>query len=326
MEFVPGDPQELADICKQYGVKRLVFKLLEKDKIYTQNRYPSSFNVTDKWLMDYFDVLRANGIEVEGWGYHYPDRVAAQGVAIEERRQKLGITTYHVNIEKEYKKLWGMSRAIKATLGELKVNGFEVLICSYRFPSYHKYVPWDAAMNHEATDGASPQVYWMGQHNPTYQLYRTFEEYKQWGKPLYPIAPTWGQNVKVGDKTVYWEPTVLDLRVFREWCEANGVERVYYWRLGWLLNKKRFDWLEAATGIYDPRPAPPIPPPDPEWEEIDLIKRVRVTATPHLNIRSKRNGADLGNLMPKSVVPITETDGDWGLVEGWIHLGYTIDD
>ena len=70
----------------------------------------------------------------------------------------------------------------------------------------------------------------------------------------------------------------------------------------------------------------PDPPPDPEWEEIDPIKRVRVTAIPHLNIRSKRDGTDLGNLMPKSVVPITKTDGDWGPVEGWIHLGYTKDE
>ncbi len=63
-------------------------------------------------------------------------------------------------------------------------------------------------------------------------------------------------------------------------------------------------------------------------EEIQVgiipIETVEILATV-LNIRSlpDENSNDLGNLLKGCVLPVTETQGDWKRIEGWIHGEYT---
>lgn len=79
-------------------------------------------------------------------------------------------------------------------------------------------------------------------------------------------------------------------------------------------------WISDNWG--DPTTPPPIDPPP--SEEIEPISHRVVTAN-WLNMRSKpeAGGLDLGTLKQDSDVSITEQVGEWGKVEGWIHLGYT---
>lgn len=310
---MPKDPMELVKICRQFGIKRLAFKVLEK--FYKYN-VPSG----DRPLIDYFDVLRSNGIVVEGWGYHYPDQPGPQGDAIEERRQKLGFSTYHVNCETEWKQPFGMPAAAKLLLSKPKVNNFEMLLCSFRFPSLHAPFPFNAFMLHETINGASPQIYWALANNPREQLAKSLIEYQAWDKPVFPIGPTFGAYFN----GIWWEPTAAALVEFREACIMSGIPRIYYYSLDWALANSRWDWLEASTGINDDEPPvdPPIPQPE-EWFTITnctwLNGRSQPTASVDNKIITIRAGQVVENL--------NESSGDWkkvglGHLVCWMHGDY----
>lgn len=312
LSAMPQDPQVLADLCKQYKIKRLAIKFLN-------GTYKFNVPLGDQALFKYLDVLWTNGIEVEGWGYHYPNWAASQGRAIQERCQKLNLKTYHVNIEREWKRPQGTATNISIMLSNIGIAELEVLICSYRYPSLHPELPWKASMQHSATDGASPQVYFALRHDPVTQLVRTYNEYKKWHKPIHPIGPTFGATFRVGDDKFWWEPTTSDLTGFRKWCEKEKLPRIYYYSLDWLLSRKRYDWLEAATGSGSQEPPPPE-----ENGEIPTAEQVRIKANV-LNIRDKpsADSEDVGNLIHGSIVPVVEQEGDWLRIDGWIYKGWT---
>jgi hypothetical protein len=312
MEQMPEEAGELAALCLQYGIQRLAIKVLD-------GTFRYNVQDGDQALQDYIDVLREAGLTVEGWGYHYPDYASVQGQAIAERCRKFELETYHVNIEKEYQRPAGMKQSIRSMLNKVPTSA-EILICSYRYPTAHPGIPWEAALTHPNTDGASPQVYWALRHDPVAQLGRCFREYEGWTQKIYPIGPTFGATFAWQGEVVYWEPTVEDLSEFRQWCEDRGIPKIYYYRLGWLLSRGRFDWLEAACG----RQAGPPPPPPPQPEEIVPIKTVAINASV-LNVRSGPGQAfdDLGNLINGSTLPVVEEKGDWLRIEGWIHGGWT---
>lgn len=302
----------LVDICKQYHITRLAIKVLEGAE---------PFNVPngDKPLMDYIAILSAAGITVEGWGYHYPDNPGGQGDAIEERREKLGFRTYHVDIEGEWKQPFGMPAKIKLLLSKPKINNFEMLICSYRFPSQHPQMPWDAAMNHETIDGASPQVYWALRHNPDEQLLQTFTEYAKWKKPVFPLGSMFGATFTVKDNNgedirVYWEATPDEIHTFVRWCRIHNVPRMYFWSMDYVLSKKRFDFLAAANWEE-----PPVIPPDPEPEpdEINPVGSFTVKSG-FRNLRNKPMGDVIGKAINGSVLPFTEKLDEWYLVNAWV--------
>lgn len=316
LRAMPSNPLDLVAICKKYGIKRLAIKVLEKNFKYNT---PNG----DKPLMEYIKVLEDNGIIVEGWGYHYPDQTGLQGDAIEERRAKLGFKTYHIDVEGEWKKPTGMPKEAEALMNKLKVNGFEVLLCSYRYPSKHSQVPFDKFMNHAAMDGASPQVYWALSHNPVEQLEACLLEYSAWGKPVRPVGSTFGASFKVNDKWLYWEASVAEVEAFRIACEKLKL-RPYYWSLDWILSKKRFDLLEAATGVNVA--VPPVEPPvEPEYFTIGNCLWVNGRKEPTSAVDNRvvvvRAGQEVDNLKLENA--------GWNFVElgrikCWIHGDYLI--
>jgi hypothetical protein len=310
LSAMPANAIDLAYICKQYGIKRLAFKLLD-------GTYRFNVPLGDEHLQRYFDTLWVQGITVEGWGYHYPDYTETQSLAIRERCKTFGIDHYHLDIEAPWKRP-GSEKSIKTLLNGLISADLEILFCSYRFPSYHQAIPFNAAMSHLATDAASPQVYFAGRHNPLDQLAQTYLEYSRWNKPIFPIGPTFGESFTVAGERFWWEPTSQDITNFRLWCVREDIRRIYWYSLDYVLKKERYDWLEAATGIKDP-PPPPEPPGPPD--EIEPLYQVLTKARPVLNVRAApRLGAtDLGNLPYASLLPITAETEDWLKIEGWIH-------
>lgn len=316
LSSMPSNPIELVRICKKFNIKRLAIKVLEKNFNYNT---PNG----DKPLMEYIDVLRNNDeykIIVEAWGYHYPTNPGPQGDAIEERRQKLGFNTYHVNCEREWKEPYGMPAAAKLLLSKPKVNNFEMLLCSYRYPSDHKEFPFDAFMLHETINGASPQVYWALSHNPTTQMQRCLAEYKEWNKPVYPLISTFGASFKSGEKWIYWEPSVKEIQNARSSVVGN---RMYCWSLDWVLNHKRYDLIEAATGV---NLGDPIPEPNPESEYITIANcswangRSEPTSIVDNRVIIVRAGQKGTNLKMHN--------GQWDLlgfgpIKAWVHGDYT---
>lgn len=229
-------------------------------------------------MMAYLTVLRQGGLMVEGWGYHYPTSPGPQGDAIEERRQKLGFGTYHVNVEVEWLQPFGMPAAIKTLLNKLKVGGFEALICSFRFPSQQPTFPWSACAYHDAVDGWSPQVYWALAHNPGEQLARCVSEYNALPGSkviyIYPVGPLFGS--KFGNPGVWWEPTLLEIMQFRQAAGAIS-SRVYWYSLDWVIGNNRQDMLAAATGIDNGITPPPTPNPIPTLVETSVNTNLRTS-------------------------------------------------
>lgn len=317
MTSMPINPIDLVLVCKKYNIKRLAIKILHAK---------SKYNVPngDKPLLDYIEVLRDNDINVEGWGYHYPNEPGPQGDAIEERRQKLKLDTYHVNCEKEWKEPYGMPAAAKLLISKPKVNNFEMLLCSYRYPSKHVPFPFDAFMLHETTDGASPQIYWALAHNPVKQLEQCLLEYKKWSKPIYPLISTFGASFKVDDKNVYWEPTVNEITLIREAILAKNINRFYCYSLDWVLSHKKYEFIEAATGFNSEIPVPDQPPlPEKEFYTITNCSwangRSESTASEDNRVLVIRAGQKGTNLK--------EVNGEWyllgfGPIQAWVYGDY----
>lgn len=315
---MPSDPMDLVAICKKYRIKRLAIKVAE---YYYNYNAPNG----DRSLIDYIDVLRDNDVYnviVEGWGYHYPDKPGPQGEKIEERRQKLGLDTYHVNCEGEWKQPWGMPAAMKTLLDKPKVNGFEILACTYRYPSKHAPFPFDAMMNHQTTDGASPQVYWALSHDPVDQIEKCLGEYSKWGKPVYPLISTFGASFNVDGKPVYWEPSIKEIEDARAYCELLNLGRMYAWSLDWTLARKRFDMIEAATGYSDDTP-PVEPPPEKDYFTVVNCKylngRSEVKIDPENILVVVKSGLQVKNLKTQN--------GQWQFVgldkiKVWMHGDY----
>lgn len=315
MRTMPTDPQKLIDIAKAFDIDGFTIKVLD---------YKNKWNVPygDKPLMEYMDALRNAGLIVEAWGYHYPEGPSSQGAAIEERRQKLGFDAYSVDMEAPWKQPYGMGAASKALHDPLKRDGFEVLMCSYRYPSYHPELPWNQTMKHQNNDGANPQVYWALRHDPVAQLERTFDEYEQWGKPIFPVGALFGASFKVGEETVWWEPTQQDIEKFRIWCETKNLSKIYYWSMDWVLAKEKWDWLKAATGVDVDKPPDP-PEPQPLELKVANCTWLNFRATAGVEAYDNRVAVNRAGM---KVTDLQQDQGPWKLVkveyEAYAHGDY----
>lgn len=266
------DPAQVVSVCNRYGVKRVLFKFLDGTVQY-------NIQGGETGRVAYVNALKDGGLIVEGWGYHYPlktvdgviiesTRPGPQGDAIQAIQEKYKLETYHLNAEVEWEQVVvGGGAMMETMLSKPKKSGFELLTCSFRFPTLHPKFPWGKCNNAESMDGWSPQIYWALTTNPVQQLERTIEEYsKISSKVIYPVGPLFGDSFG----NVYWEPRLEDIVKFREAVEARGMKRVYWWSLDWIIQNNRYDMLKAATGIDNGSQPPPPPPPieNPEWAEI----------------------------------------------------------
>ncbi len=297
----------------------------------------NSFNTSggnDKPLVAYIDALVSAGIEVGGWHYVYPDNAGPCGDRAEERREKLGLAHYLLDVEGEWRQPYGMPKAAKLLLSKLHKGNFEVALCSYRFPSFQPEVPWNAFAVHEAMDAMAPQVYWASAHNPAEQLEKSFSEYSQLTtKPFIPIGATFGasfgsntlavaaaaglvipENITIGAfekqqtplaqsihqsmASSYWEPTVEDLKTFVAWCKAKGAGDRGVKAFGFYS----LDWIiqHGRTDWIDAITGNDVTPtPDPEPEPGEIIKPLwtgQVTG----DLLNVRNQAD------PAIVPATD--------------------
>lgn len=318
-----GTANALADICDAYNIAGVTIKVL--------NSY-NKFNAKegDAPLIEYISILRNRGLIVEGWGYHYPGSPKRQGEAITERYQTLALDGYQINVEAQYK-LIGEAKSAAAfkTMADQIPPGMRVTVCTYRFPSVHREMPWKFMSDHPAVDGWTPQVYWALSDNPVEQLHQCIYEYNAIdNKPLYPVGPTFGQNFKTGkDTAVYWTPTEQELINFREACLDGGLSRIYYFRLDQVIQKNWWPMLKAATGAF--RAVDPPPDDDPPLDELEpwLVFQVRyegqnVRSEPSTRKRSRTvtmkasSGQEFGPLLE---VHIENPNEVWfQFAEGWL--------
>jgi hypothetical protein len=264
----------------------------------------------DAPLKAFIQSLQAANIEVGGWHYVYPTSPGPQGDLAEERREKLGLQHYLLDVESP----WKGSYAPQARTLCDKLHGgeFTVGLCSYRYPSMHD-IPWSAFLNHEKVDIATPQVYWLEAHNPAEQLTCSEGEYRaKTDKPYIPIGPTFG--------VAGWEPTVDDLTAFVDTCEARRYPAYGFYSLDWIIAHQRTDWLNA---IHEAAGDVPPPPPEPyEYEVVNctwLNGRSEPKVVDDNRIVSVRAGQKVTNLAKES--------GLWrycglGPIVCWMHGDY----
>src|SRR4030065_446521 len=83
---------------------------------------------------------------------------------------------------------------LRAALPSLPIG-----LCSYRWPSYHRELPWREFREYCNFD--APQVYWVGKHDPISQLNQSYAEFQA-------MIP-WLPFVTVGSADIdrVWTPT-----------------------------------------------------------------------------------------------------------------------
>lgn len=265
---------------------------------------------SDAALKTFIQALQDAGIEVGGWHYVYPDKPGPQGDLAEERREKLGLSHYLLDIEGEWKGTY--APAARTLMDKLHGGPFTVGLCSYRYPSVHP-IPWSAFLNHEKMDICAPQVYWLETHNPAEQLLRSEEEYRaKTDKPFIPIGPTFG--------VAGWEPSVDDLVKFVDTCEAREYPAYGFYSLDWIISHQKASWLGA---IKDAAGDTPPAPPEPE--------AYRVVNCTWLNGRSEPKVVDDNRVVSVKAGQLVKSNhaqsGEWisvnlGLIDCWMHGDY----
>src|SRR3990172_691962 len=122
------------------------------------------------------NALRNRGIQVWGWHYVKGNDPGGEARIAVQRCQQLRLDGYVIDAEAEYKQS-GKASAARTFMNELRAGlpNFPVALSSYRFPSYHKELPWREFL--EKCDLNMPQVYWEQAHNPDVQLARAVAEF-----------------------------------------------------------------------------------------------------------------------------------------------------
>lgn len=102
--------------------------------------------------------LRAAGIEVYGWGYHYAVADPKDEIAAVKAAMACGLDGYVVDIEKEAE-VSGSSGPVGALLAGLRplVPAGRFAYTSFGAPKFHPSVPWQTL--NQGTDVAMPQIY-----------------------------------------------------------------------------------------------------------------------------------------------------------------------
>jgi hypothetical protein len=312
---MPAEALDLVALLRSLGARWVSIKLADGEYYYNQA------GGNDKKLKPYIECLQANGIEVGGWGYNYPNRPGPQGGRASERIQKLNLTHWLVDAEGEWKRI-GYKKESELLMGSLDVNKkFLSGLCSYRFPHLHAPFPFKGFLLHEKCRVVAPQMYWMGSHNPREQILTSLAEYRNFYHPDYelffcPIGSTFGATV--GGK--WWEPSVDDLKEFLSTCREQRFRAYGFYSLDWILRKNRTDWIEAIAGA----PLPP-PPPPPDYSGaliVDNCSWVNARLDPNPQVDNRLAVLRAGT----AAQDLEQDSGNWRKVkveiECWVHGDY----
>lgn len=253
----------------------------------------------DQGLLQIIAALKKEGIHVGGWQYIYPLPTlspGAQAGIIGERVQKLGLQ--HLLIDAEHDAHVGAywkwladgtlnpERGKSANTYMIQIRGAGVplsmpcALSSYRYPKYHKEFPFKNFVNDNSSNFIAQQLYWIGSHNPYYQLGESIRQYNELvraGLPPLPFVPM-GSAFKQGT----WEPTAKDLEDFIQGAKDMGCTAWGFWSLD-RHAIDRPEWLDAIAGkATTPPPAPP-PPSTP-----DMVEIVGLEPDEELNVRANK--------------------------------------
>jgi hypothetical protein len=210
--------------CAAAGAKRVMLKV------------DSAMNVGR--LAPAAAAFKAKGISVEAWHYILPKdpvgsaRRAALDCATMELATGRAIGAFHVDAEGPYNLPGNIDElAARAYMGELRARLGKTVpigLCSYRYPSYQPNFPWLAFVY--ASDFHSPQVYWVGAHNPGFQLRKSIAELLKIRKlPVIPVGAAYSEKVKINGHTQVWWSSPPELEEFMDAAAAAKCPGLGVW-------------------------------------------------------------------------------------------------
>lgn len=219
--------------------------------IFKYNRRWTGLKYVDDILPPLIKAFQDAGIKVHGWQYIYgwpgfAKRYAQQAI---DRAIQLNLDGFMINAEHEYKdqpeEAFAYATHLRAGLPDMPIG-----LSSYRYPSYHREFPFWQFL--DVCDYHSPQVYWLGSHNPREQLEQSIKELTAI-KDL-PVVPA-GLAYSEGG---FAPPTVAEMDEFHQAVLDFGLPANLWWE--W-WRASQIDRLRTITAHTWPGDTDPPPPP-----------------------------------------------------------------
>ena len=267
-----GDANAIANKAEAARLTHVLIKIAD-------TRYPFGYDRNNNDLVPpVSQALKNRGMQV--WGWHYvkgSDPAGEARVAI-ARTRELQLDGYVIDAEHEYK--WrGKDAAARLFMTELRqaLPNHPIALSSYRFPTYHRELPWAAFL--EKCDFNMPQVYWEQAHNPGAQLERSVGEFADTrlvghARPVMPTGSAYGAGG--------WVATAEDQRRFYQKALELSLSAANTYSWDWSTSPGHhdlwdavagFQWplAEAAPTVPAPAPMPPGVPNDPLQHYVDAL-------------------------------------------------------
>ena len=233
-----GDPQKIAEVAKQAGLKYVILKVA--DGIYRYNIH----NMRDL-VPPVVNALKAVDIDVWGYQYIYGKFPKLEAKKANSRAASLGLDGWVINGERELKDNYVGAATYMANLNV----GIPVALSTYRFPLLHMNFPFKAFKD---VDVMMPQVYWMGADNAGEQLEITMVQYINVLKWTGPIVPTGFAFIEHG-----YKPQPIEVTDFLDTAKELNLPSVNFWE--WANTRTNLPLIWQLIADYDYNGATPPP-------------------------------------------------------------------
>lgn len=271
----------------------------------------------DDYLLEVIETLRVEipGLQVGGWQWIFTrgtENMSSQAERARERCAALGLDFWLIDAEENQSvgSYWKTSATRDQSAREYMTNIRDVpspALCSYRYPESHRELPWSEFINPSFIEYTAPQVYWIGSHNPRYQLTKCLQQYDAIRDlPMIPI----GAAFKEGG----WTTTPAEIAEFTQACQDLNLPGWGYWVLDQAIDRP--DWLAAMVNDYIP---PPNPDPEPEPEP-QTIEITGLHSGDSLNLRAAIFGAVVAHTWNGARFPVMSTGYD-SQGRAWYQIG-----
>jgi hypothetical protein len=248
-----GDMAAIAAQAEQAGFGHVLVKIA--DGIYSYNVTAEGVDLAAELVRQAHDRI----IQAFGWAYVYLDDPIKEADKVIQRIRETGVDGLYIDGEGECKGKYDAARTFMGRLRSVYPT-LPVLLCSYRFPSYHPTFPWDEFLS--GCDAHAPQVYWVGAHNPVEQLIRSFNELM--GLRALPIVPVFSAY-----ESGTWAPTVDDIARVLTYSKDTGFAGCNFWE--WAHTKAKLPQLWVTIANFKWAQPEPEPEPEPQPDKLDIL-------------------------------------------------------
>ncbi len=233
-----GNIDAIAELAQEAGLTHVIIKVADRGQVYQKNQALAG---------QLTQALRARGVSPWGWQFVCGDDPKAEAQAAVQQIKNLGLDGFIVNAEGQYKEP-GKAEAARTYMHTLR-GAFPdrpIGLSSYRFPSYHAGLPWQAFLENVTLN--LPQAYWQGSHNPALQLRRSLREFVGM-TPIRPIVPT-----GPAFSTLDWAPTSSEILAFMNAVRDSNLSGVNFW--SWSAARQYGYWDTIANYQWQTPPPP----------------------------------------------------------------------